>query len=216
MNKNIVLVGAGGHCKVIIDIIVSQGEYKIIGITDPFASERMLLGFPIIGNDEVLKNLFDKGVVNAFLCIGALNQPKQRTEIYNRLKKIGFSLPNLIHKNAYVSGFSTLGEGNCIMAKAVINAGVMIGDNCIINTSSVIEHDCVLQDNIHISPNASIAGRVSIGKNSHIGIGSTIIQNINIGSNVTIGAGAVVINDMEDNVLAVGVPAKIVKRNKRS
>ncbi|WP_027624877.1 acetyltransferase [Clostridium lundense] len=211
--EKIVLIGAGGHCKVIIDIIKSTNKYEIIGITDN-EKKGYLLDIPIIGNDDVLSDIYSKGVKNAFICIGALNDMKIREKIFNNLKSIGFKLPILKHKNSIVSLYAEIGEGNCIMAGAIINAGARIESNCIINTASIIEHDCKIGFNCHISPNASIGGNVTIGHNSHIGIGSIIIQNVNIGSNVTIGAGSVVINNIDNDKLVVGIPGKVKKYKK--
>lgn len=208
--KKIVLIGAGGHCKVIIDIIKSRNKYEIIGITDKYA-KGSVLDVPIIGDDSILKNVHSEGVDYAFIAIGALSQINIRSDIYTNLKNIGFKLPVLVHKNAVVSPFSSIEEGTCVMAGVAINPGVNVEENCIINTGSVIDHDCKIGCNTHISPNVSIAGGVNIGCNSHIGIGSSIIQEINIGNNVTIGAGSVVINDIKDFSLAVGVPAKVIK-----
>lgn len=211
--RKIVLIGAGGHCKVIIDIIKSIGEYDIVGITDKNAKES-LLNVPIIGDDSVLQKIYNEGVKYAFITIGALSNMTIRNNIYINLKNIGFELPVLIHKTAVVSSFSKVGEGTCVMPGTIINAGASIGKNCIINTGVIIEHDCKIGDNTHISPNASVAGNVKVGFNTHIGIGSSIIQCKTIGNNVTVGAGAVVIDDIEDNSLAVGIPAKVIKTKK--
>lgn len=211
--KKIILIGAGGHCKVLIDIIKSTNEYEIIGITDN-NSKGTVLDIPIIGDDSILDSIYNQGVDYAFIAIGALNNINIRNNIYTNLKSIGFKIPVLIHKCAMISQYSDIGEGTCVMAGAMVNPGVKIKRNCIINTGSVIDHDCIIQDNVHISPNVSIAGGVNIGSNSHIGIGSSIIEKINIGNNVTIGAGSVVIDDIKDFALAVGVPAKEIKIKK--
>ncbi|HHU17969.1 MAG TPA: acetyltransferase [Clostridiales bacterium] len=209
--KKIVLVGGGGHCKVIIDIIRSIAEYEITGITGKHNIGQGILGIPVIGDDEILKDLRNNGVDYAFICIGAIDNIQTREKIYYRLKEIGFKIPVLIHRHAIVSPYASIEEGTCVMPGAVVNPSAYIGKNCIINTSSVIEHDCVIEDNTHISPKSVLGGGVKVGKNSHIGIGSTIIQGIKIGNNVTIGAGAVVIDDIPDNSIAVGVPARVIK-----
>lgn len=208
--KKIVLIGAGGHCKVIIDIIKSANEYQIVGITDKSAKGN-LLNIPIIGDDSVLQNIYDNGTKYAFIGLGALGNINVRNIICDKLRKIGFKLPVLIHRNSIVSPYVKIGDGTCVMAGTVINAGTHISENCIINTGSIIEHDCKIGHNTHVSPNSSIAGTVTVGFNTHIGIGSSIIQGKIIGNNVTIGAGAVVINDIPDNSTAVGVPAKVIK-----
>lgn len=211
--KKIILIGAGGHCKVIIDIIKSTNEYEIIGITDNNV-KGSIFDIPIIGDDTILESIHNEGVNYAFIAIGALSNINIRNNIYTKLKNIGFKLPVLIHKNAIISQLLSIEEGTCVMAGAIVNAGVNVERNCIINTGSVIEHDCNIGYNTHISSNVSIGGSVNIGCNSHIGIGSSIIQEINIGNNVTIGAGSVIINDINDFSLAVGVPAKVIKIKK--
>jgi UDP-perosamine 4-acetyltransferase len=212
--EKIILVGAGGHCKVIIDIIKSNGKFEIVGITDKEVSPgNNILGVPIIGDDSVLPDVYKSGVRNAFVCIGALNNLKVRDKIQKNLNNIGFETPILIHPKAIVSPFAKIKSGTCVMAGAVINPGTTIAENCIINSGAVIEHDCNIGRNVHISPRACICGGVSIKEHSHIGAGSTIIQSINIGREVKIGAGAVVISDIGENVTAVGIPAKVIKYN---
>ena len=210
--EKIVLVGAGGHCKVIIDIIKSASKYDIIGVTDKaYSNEKSVLDIPIIGDDSILEELYISGVKNAFVCVGALQNTSIRDTIYNNLLAIGFNIPVLIHKDSIVSPYANIGFGTCVMPGAIINPGVTIEENCIINTGAVIEHDCNLKRNTHISPRACLAGGVSIGRNTHVGMGSSIIQAVHIGNNVIIGAGAVVIENIVDNVVAVGVPSKIIK-----
>lgn len=211
--EKIVLIGAAGHCKVIIDIINSMDLFDIIGITDNNKKKgENVCDVNVIGDDYMLCKLYNSGVKNAFICIGALNNMGIRNTIYNNLKKIGFNIPCIIHKSAIVSKHSTLGDGTCVMPGTVINADSIIGENCIINTSSIIEHECILKKNVHISPGACLCGNVKIGENTHVGAGSTVIQGITIGSNSIIGAGSVVINDVLNNSVVVGVPAKTLKR----
>ncbi|QGU94990.1 serine acetyltransferase [Clostridium bovifaecis] len=209
--EKIILVGGGGHCKVIIDIIKSTMKYEIVGIVDKKGIGEKISDVPIIGNDDVLSELYNKGVENAFVCIGALNNMPLRDEIYYKLKRIGFKIPKLVHNRAVVSPYSEILSGTCVMPGAVINPGACIGENCIINTSCVIEHDCNIGRNTHISPKSAIAGGSIVGYNCHVGIGSAILQKVKIGNNVVIGAGAVVLNDIQDNSTVVGVPAKIIK-----
>jgi sugar O-acyltransferase (sialic acid O-acetyltransferase NeuD family) len=211
--EKIVLVGAGGHAKVIIDIIKSRSNYEIVGVTDKdYSYGDFVLDIPIIGDDSILEELFNTGVKNAFICVGALQDILVRDKIYMKLKDIGFNIPVLIHKDSIVSQYAEISAGTCVMAGAIINPGACVGENCIINTGAVIEHDSKVQRNTHISPRVCIAGGVSIGSGTHVGMGSCIIQGVHIGSNVIIGAGAVVICNIEDNVTAVGIPSKIIKR----
>ncbi|MCB2289051.1 acetyltransferase [Clostridium sp. CS001] len=212
--EKIILVGAGGHCKVIIDIIKSTKNYDIVGVTDKTyvkGEENFVLDIPIIGDDSILEELYISGVKSAFICIGALQNIEVRHKIFNNLKAIGFNIPVLIHNHAIVSPYANIQNGTCVMAGAIINPGTLIEENCIINTGAIIEHDCIVQSNTHISPKACIAGGVTIGYNTHVGMGSSIIQSVHIGNNVIIGAGAVVIKNIVNSVVAVGIPSKIIK-----
>ena len=124
--EKIVLVGAGGHCKVIIDIIKSASEYDIVGVTDKaYGEEKFVLDIPIIGDDSILEELYKTGVKNAFVCVGALQNIVVRDRIYNNLKTIGFNIPVLIHKDAMVSPYADIACGTCVMPGAIINPGAL-------------------------------------------------------------------------------------------
>jgi len=209
--KKIVLIGGGGHSKVIIDIIKSTNEYEIVGITEKNNISKSILDIPVLGDDSILEELNKKDVEYAFICIGISEDGVLRNILYDKLKKIGFKIPRLIHKQAIVSPYSKIREGTCVMAGAIINPNAKIGINSVINTGAIIEHDCFIGDNTFISPGAVLAGNVKIKDNSLIGMGSKIIEGKTIGNNVTIGAGAVVIDDIPDNSVVVGVPAKVIK-----
>lgn len=214
--EKIVLIGAGGHCKVIIDIIKSTGSFEIYGITDYMKPKgEKFLDFPVLGTDDELYNIYNSGIKNAFVCVGSVGNGEARNRIFSLLKSIGFNIPVLIHKSAVVSSYASIGSGTSVMPGAVINSGAVIGENCIINTSSIVEHDCIIGRNSHISPGACIAGGVKVGEGSHVGLGASVIQGVTIGNGVIIGAGAVVIGEIKDNATAVGVPAKIIKSRGR-
>lgn len=206
--EKILIIGSGGHCKVIIDLIKSSTNYEIAGIIENDLSVEDVLGIPIIGCDEDIFKFYRKGIKNAFVCIGDITV---RTKIFELLKQTGFTIPTLIHKRSIISEFCSLQMGTCIMAGVIINAGSYIGENCIINTGAIIEHDCIIGNNTNISPRVSLAGGVKVGENSYIGLGSTVIQQIDIENNVFIGAGAVVVNNIPQNTVGYGVPCKIVK-----
>jgi UDP-perosamine 4-acetyltransferase len=211
MNNKLVLVGGGGHCKVVIDMLVKEDKYEIVGITDIRNIGNTVFNVPIIGEDSILAEIFQNGVTNALITIGSVKNNEFRKQLYNKVKQLGFKLITVIHPQAIIGFNVKIEEGSVVLASSVINADTRIGSNCIINTGSIIEHECIIGDHVHISPGVKIAGGVSIGDKSFIGIGSTVIQGVNIGKNVTIGAGSVVINDIPDNVVALGVPAKIIK-----
>lgn len=209
MKKDIVLIGGGGHAKVIIDIINSMQEYNIVGICD--IGSGLVSDIPIIGNDEILENLYSEGVTCAFICIGSLDRPQKRWKLYKQVKNIGYKLPILAHSTAILSPSAVIGEGTCIMPGAIINADTHIGKMCIINTRSVVEHDCLIGDNTHIAPAACLCGNIVIKSETHIGANATVKQGVIIGTNVIVGSGGVVINNIPDGVVVVGSPAKVKK-----
>lgn len=214
MKKKILLIGAGGHCKVILDLLSKAKEYQIIGIIDlaEYVGKNVL-GVPIIGVDADLPKFFKQGIKCCFISLGSVGNPNIRCKLYNLAKKIGFTIPNLISPQALVSSFALLGQGNYIAPKAVINAGAKIGDNCIINTGAIIEHDCCVGNFVHLSPGSILSGSVEVGNYSHIGTGSVVIQGLKIGEKTMIGAGSVVTKNIQKNVIAYGNPCKERKKN---
>lgn len=214
--KKIILLGAGGHCKVVIDALLAQKEYTIVGIIDAKKKNgEKILGFSVIGNDAEIKECFRRGIHNCFIAIGSIGKQGLgiRMRLYSAAKKIGFKFANIIHPGSTLSKFAAYGEGNYIAPGVIINAGTKIGSNCIINTQAVIEHDCTVADFVHIAPAACLGGCVKVGKAAHIGIGAKVIQGVSIGKNTVIGAGSVVLKDIADNTIAYGSPAHKRARN---
>lgn len=200
MDSKIYLYGASGHCKVVVDILKSNGE-SIEAILDDNPKTESLFGIPVFHTSDC-KDLKDKKVL---IAIGDNSIRKKIS------KSMNTHFHTAIHPKAIVSFFSEIGEGTVVMAGAIINPDTTIGKHCIINTSSVIEHDCVIQDYVHISPNVALAGGVIVEKGSHIGIGASIIQGVKIGRWAVIGAGAIIIEDVPDYALVVGNPGKVIK-----
>lgn len=212
MSNSIILVGGGGHCKVIIDILKENNDYDEILISDLKENlGKEILGIKIEYTDDQLEDLYKKGYKNAFVSMGKVEINEQRKKIFNKIKNIGFNTPVIISKSANVSQYSEIGEGTFIGKNVVINPGTQIGKNCIINTGSIIEHDCIIEDNVHIGPGAILSGGTYVGKNSFIGTGAIIIQNINISQDTLIGAGAVVVKDINEPGVYVGTPARKIK-----
>lgn len=213
--KDVLLLGAGGHAKVIIDTLRSYYKnISIIGITEKDQSKlgQTLLNVPILGTDDILQDLYTKGLRKVFISLGTVRNYKPRAYLYKVIKKIGFQCINVIHGTSFLSEYVSLGEGNAVLAGAIINTETQIGHNCIINTGSIVEHECRLGNNIHVGPGAKLSGCVVVEDNCFIGIGANIIQGIHIGENSIIGAGSIVINDIPPNSVAVGIPAKVIKK----
>lgn len=209
MKEKIVLVGGGGHCKVVISIIKELDRFDIVGISD-IADKlgKEILGVPMKFTDDDLKDLVDKGVGYAFITLGSVGDPKKRIELFNKVKEIGFRIPTIVSTHAKVAEDVVIGEGTVIMPGAIVNPGVKIGRNAIINTGAIIEHDVFIGDHVHIAPGAILSGGVKVGCCSHVGTGASVIQEIEIGENAIVGAGAVVVKNIPNGVIAKGVPAR--------
>lgn len=207
MQKPIVIIGAGGHAKVLVDILLQAGAC-IAGIVDQnvLLHGKHVLGVTVIGGDDVVTSSSpDKySLVNA---IGSTTIPDLRTRIYEAFKSNGYSFATVIHPSAIIASDVTVGEGVQIFAGAVIQPGTMIGSNAIINTRSSIDHDCIIGNNCHIAPGVTLSGQVHVGQCVHVGTGATIIQGISIGNNCLIAAGAVVTKNIGSGSKVRGVPA---------
>mgnify|MGYP003780313675 CR=1 FL=1 len=221
--KKILLLGAGGHCMSVIDSLISSCKYDSIGIIDKVKfdrysvsdtidnNENFLLGVPIVGCDDDLPRLHEEGFTDAFITVGSIGNPQLRRKLYQKLKGIGFHIPNIIDKSSTVSSHAIFGEGIYVGKNAVINAGTRIGHCAIINTSAVIEHECCIGDFAHIAPGSILCGNVNVGLNTHIGAGSVIKQGLQIGSDSLIGMGSVVVSQIGCNVTAYGNPCREVE-----
>lgn len=205
--EKVILIGAGGHAKVIADMIQQNKDYSIVGLIAK-NKEEGFWGIPVIGTDADLKDLFAQGIRYAFVAIGDGKIRRKMTQI---LKEIGYRLINVISPKAVISASVRLGNGIAIMSGAVINADTIVEDGCIINTNTSVDHDNYVGSFTHIAPGCAIAGFNTIGKDCFLGIGSRIIDRIVIGDNTIVGAGSVVIRNIAGNCTVVGVPAHTIK-----
>jgi UDP-perosamine 4-acetyltransferase len=204
--KNVVLLGSGGHAKVIIDILKTSDSFKLVGCTTA-GNLKEIIGLPILGDDSILPELYKKGTKYAFIAIG---DNRVRDERANYVKEIGFELINAISPFTYISKSAKLGTGIAVMAGAIIHTDAVIQDNVIVNTGSTIDHDCIIEESCHIAPGCNIAGNVRIGKGSFLGIGCKVVPKVSIGEWATVGSGAVVTKDLLGRITAVGIPARII------
>ncbi|MBI4234983.1 acetyltransferase [Candidatus Peregrinibacteria bacterium] len=206
--KDIFIFGAGGHGKVILDILM-ECDLKIQGFIDenPEKVGQTVSGYPILGGWEVLEKS-----KNAALSLGIGNNI-MREKTFAKAQSLGCDILSAIHPRATISRDTKIGEGSVIMANAVINPGVIMEEGVVVNTGATVDHDCFLKRFCHVHPGGNLAGRVILGEFSYVGTGTAIIQTLTIGKNVIIGAGAAVVKDLPDNVTAVGVPAKIIKHH---
>ena len=167
--EEIILIGGGGHCKSVIDVIEQENKYKIVGIIDkPELKGEKVLGYEVIGCDDDLSILFEK-YQNAVVTVGHIKSNSLRVKLFNLLKDIGYTLPVIISPLSYISKYSIVEEGSVVMHHVVINADVKVGKNCIINTKALLEHDVVIENNCHISTAAVVNGGVKIEENTFFG-----------------------------------------------
>ena len=197
------IVGAGGHGKVLADLAEKTGEYSRITFLDDVLVGSCA-GYEILGKcEDYLKFIED------YCFIVAIGNAEIRQRIQLQLEESNAQIEILVHPNAVVSKNVIIGCGTVIVAGAIVNTDVQIGKGVIINTSSSVDHDCKIGDFAHISVGTHLAGNVKIGANSMISAGSVVINNIEICENVVVGAGAVVIKNIEESGTYIGVPAKI-------
>ena len=209
MNDQVLLVGGGGHAKVIADIFLGNG-IAIAGCICP-AGDSQLAGVPWLGDDTEMDGLEKRGIVLAHVAVGS---NRLRRKLTHALLERGIRLVSAVSHRAIVSSTATIGQGSAVMPGVVINASARIGDCAIINTAATIDHDCQIGDYSHIGPGCHLAGNVVVGEGTFVGIGSSVIPSIQIGSWAVVGAGAVVTKALADSVTAVGVPARVIKGNK--
>ena len=211
MVQKIVIIGGGGHAKVLIEIIKLLGQYNIIGILDSqFATGTSIAGIPVLGKDDLMSNLYANGVKNACIAVGSIKDNSKRKFLYEKVKQIGFQVPALAHPYSIISKDTIISEGVQVTAGAIIQKGSTIGSNSIINTGAIIEHDCVIGKHVHVCPGVVISGDCVIGDSAFIGAGSVVIQGLKIGENSIVGAGAVVNSNVAGSNRVMGIPARIV------
>lgn len=200
--KQLVIIGASGHGKVVADIAGRTG-YDDIRFLDDNEELVSCSGWPVIGKCGDFTDLNCDFIV-------AIGNPEVRQHIVVQLEDAGKTIVTLIHPNAVIAQNVIIGIGTVVMAGAVINPGAKIGVGCIINTCASVDHDCVLEDFVHIAVGAHVAGTCTIGERTWIGAGATVSNNIDICADCMVGAGAVVVRTIIEPGTYVGVPAKVI------
>jgi len=207
MKRKLLIIGAGGHGKVVADIARQMGLWNELYFLDDNSELESVLGVKVIGGSAEWANYINDHDI--FVAVG---NNKIRKKIIEQLNYAGASIPVLIHPSAVIGSEVVLGQGTVIMAGGVINCCTQVGQGCIINTSASIDHDCRIDEYVHISPGVRIAGNVVVEEMVWLGINSTVINNITITKSCIIGAGAVVIKNLKDTGTYVGVPTRRVSR----
>ena len=204
--KNLILVGGGGHCKSVIEVAESAG-YEIKGILDmpDEVGKEVLPGHKVIGTDDEIPQYVEE--CDFIITVGFIKNPALRIKLYNKVKAAGGRLATIIASTAHVSKYAELGEGTVIMHQAFVNAGAKIGDNCIINTFVNIEHDAEVGNHCHISTGTMVNGECKIGESCFIGSQSVCANCIEIASDIIVGAGSVVRKSIRVKGIYAGNPA---------
>ncbi|MDZ4224802.1 MAG: NeuD/PglB/VioB family sugar acetyltransferase, partial [bacterium] len=196
--------------KVVIDAM-KGGEsaipYAVLDV-DALLWGKEILGVPIRGGNDHIEMLKKEGVTHFVAGIGGVRDNSPRKKLFEWGMQQGLLPLTLYHPSAVVSSHSHIGSGSVLLARSVVNPGVVIGDNCIINTGALIDHDCIIGHHIHIAPGVTLSGGVKIGTSAHIGAGAVIIQGVSVGEDAVVAAGAVVVRDVPPRVVVKGVPAK--------
>lgn len=209
MNLPVIVIGGGGHAKVLISALRLQ-QRLILGFVDRSGTSLPVLGVSNLGNDEAAFAHLPAEVelVNG---VGSVGSTRLRIEVFERFKQKGYRFASVLHPAALIAAEVELAEGVQVMAGAVIQAGARLAENVIVNTGACVDHDCWIEPHTHIAPGATLSGNVRVGFGSLIGTGASVIQNVRIGSRSIVGAGAVVVKDVPEGVTVVGVPAAVRK-----
>lgn len=205
-----IVLGAGGHAKVVIALLRALG-IDVKGLCDPglvSKSVKSWRGLEVLGGDEVLQQIDARSVV-LVNGVGQVVGSSRRKDIFIELRARGYRFPSLVHPTAWVDPSVELGEGVQVMAGAVIQPDVTIGADTIINTGCRIDHDCIIDCHVHVAPGAVLCGGVRVASDVFIGAGSTIIQGLSMGQGSIVGAGATVIKDLQAGHVVVSSPVRI-------
>ncbi len=193
----IIVYGGGGHGKSIIDLLRTVRVYHIIGVVDDGLSrEEKVLGFPILGGNEVLPELRSQGIRLAVNAVGGIGNLQIRIKVFHLLAEAGFVFPVVVHPTAFIEPSATLSPGVQVLPHAYIGSQAEIGFGAIVNTGAIVSHDCQLDDYVNLSPGTILAGEVHVGNGALIGMGVTINLGVTIGANARIGNGATIKSDV--------------------
>lgn len=214
MSRPIIVVGGGGHARVVIDALRMLGR-EIVGISDPALQVGAggPFGIEILGGDEAVE-AYAADRVDLVNGVGSTNDTTQRRAVFERFSALGYRFAAVIHPSAIVARDVEFGDGAQLMAGSVVQTGSTIGRNAIVNTRASIDHDCRIHDHVHVAPGAVLSGGVTVGESSHVGIGAAVIQGVTIGQRCLIGAGAVALKNLPDDAVLITPSNRTTMREK--
>lgn len=211
MKTKCLIWGAGGHAKVVAEILRLNG-CEVVGFVDNVNAGRKgveFYGASVLGGEEALNGLLESGVTHA---IAGFGNNRKRLELSDMMERRGFRMISAIHPNAVCAADVSIGAGTVVCSGAVIGPSTLVGRNAIINTQASLDHDCVVRDGAHVGPGAVVTGDVQVAECAWIGAGAVISDHRRIGADAIVGAGAVVVKDVPEAVVVVGVPARVLKK----
>ena len=209
MSSPVVVLGAGGHARVLAEALLRAGV-PVLGCVAPEVPGPLPDHLPYLGGDEALAR-HEPNQVLLVNGVGSVRQPMQRTAVFEHWQARGYRFATVVHPGAQLASDVRLGEGAQVMVGAVVQPGCELGSNTIVNTGAIVDHDCVIGAHSHVAPGVVLSGGVQIGTNVHVGTGARVIQGISIGDFAIVGAGAVVIANVPPHATVVGVPARQAK-----
>jgi sugar O-acyltransferase (sialic acid O-acetyltransferase NeuD family) len=213
-----VILGGGGHAQVLLDCIQASGMAKPLAILDTDQSRwgQTLLGVSIMGGDDLLPELKQRGVKYFVVGLGSTGDNAPRKRLFELGLGNDLYPMTVVHPSAFCSTWAKVAGGAQLLPGSIVNAGATLGANVIVNSGAIVEHDCCVSDHSHVGPGARLGANVHVKEKAHIGLGACVRQGLCIGQNSIVGVGAVVVNDVPDDVVVVGVPARILRRVGRS
>jgi UDP-N-acetylbacillosamine N-acetyltransferase len=207
---DLIIIGAGGHGKVVLDILQASGKHRVVGFLDADATlaGTEVNGVPVLGPINQVSRLRQQKIKGGIIAIG---DNRVRVSYAALLVEHGVELISAIHPAAVIAKSSVIGRNVVAAAGAIVAASANVADSAILNTNCVIDHECEIESGVHICPGALLAGRVRVGAGAFIGLGAKVLPCLSIGKGAVVGAGAVVLQDVAEGATVVGVPARILR-----
>lgn len=210
MDKLCVILGGGGHARVLIDCVNAIGGILLTGILDSNRAlwGQELLGIPILGSDDLLAERKTRGITCFAVGLGGVGDNRPRERLFKLGLSYGLEPLTLVHPNSSCSRWAKVGLGSQLLPGCIVNPGTELSENVIVNSGAIVEHDCLIGNHAHVASGAILASTVTVGDRVHVGAGATIKQCVTVGEDAVVGAGAVVVKDVSANTVVVGVPAR--------